>query len=244
MSDDRSEKNGNKVSYGDSHADDDTSDCTTKSVLYDANCIIYHCFFATEKYKKKTIQFKYPHFSEKTQKLTNFFCKENIRIMTISSVWEEIFVKGIAVIVEEAISDNYSFYSSVFRKKRFPPVVKLRLVRKLERKILGLEEKGWFEVVDFNPPEKEVEDVVKFYLSQKRTETMEKIRELKGRYRELPSRADISLLKYSQVKKIPILTNDMDLIWFRKELEKQNICYKIYPLLDVTIEELEANFRC
>lgn len=219
------------------------SEGIVKNILYDANCIIYHCFFATERYKKNTIQFKYPRLSEKTQELTNFFCKENIKILTISSVWEEIFTKGIATIVEEVIKDNFSFYYSVFRKKKFPPIVKLRLVRKLERKILGLEEKEWFEVVDFNPSEQQTEDVISFYLSQKRTETMEKIKELKGRYRELPSKADINLLKYSQVKKIPILTNDMDLIWFRKELEKQNICYKIYPLLDVDIEELERNFK-
>lgn len=214
-----------------------------RSILYDANCIIYHCFFATERYKKRTIQFKYPELSEKTQNLTNFFCKENITILTISDVWEEIFTKGVAAIVEELIRDYCTYYYGIFKRRRFPPVLKLKLNKKLERKILGLREKEWFKVVDFTPSQEEVVDVVNFYLSQKKSKTMQEIKEFKGRYTDVPSKADINLLKYSQINKIPVLTNDKDLIGFKKELEKRSLCYKIYPLSKVKTDQLERNFR-
>lgn len=215
-----------------------------RCILYDANCIIYHCFFATERYKKKTIQFKYPLFSEKIQNLTNFFCKEDIKIITISDIWKEIFNKGIATIVEEVIREYYVHYYKIFKRRKFPPLLKLKLNKKLERKISGLKEKEWFNLIQYNPSNEDVADIAGFYLSQKKTKTMEKIRKTKGIYGEiLPSRADLNLLKYSQINKIPLLTNDMDIVRFRKDLEKRKLCYKIYPLLETEIEKLEENFN-
>lgn len=201
-------------------------------VIYDANCIIYHCFEAKEKTKRRWVVFKYPILTDRIHSLTNTFVRDKIIVQTIKIVWEEIFRKGVAQIVQEFCQEPHVknlFYRAI-GKTKVPPAIKLKLQTKLERKVRELPDKPWFKLAEFVPTDAEIDAIKAFYVSLADTPKMVKHMRTKGLLLPYPSYADMSLLVYSSKIKAPVVTNDSDLVDFKSEIENKKICFRIIPL--------------
>lgn len=200
-------------------------------VLYDANCIIYYCFEAQEKFRGKLHTLKCS-LTDKVHTLTHKFIRDEKNIKTIRMVWREIFKKGIAEIVREVcltpefrrILGCPQYHGHVSYRMR------LRLERKLERKIKRLSSKTWFKIDDFTPDPSLVSTVKNFYNSLLSHPKMVTHMERKKMRTPYPSMEDMSLLIYSSIIKAPLVTNDRDLTDFKSELEREDICFEIIKL--------------
>ncbi len=196
-------------------------------IIYDANSIIYYCFLHEERIKGRTVTIRVMEFTNKIQNLTEEFLKAGFTIETLSGVMKEIYDKGIAKIVDEFCEDFRTKDLIGLPGRRIPDGIKLRLARKTEDKIKRLQNRPWFTVVDYTPPEKEIERVRSFYESLSGTPKMIEHMRRKRTREPYPSEVDMSLLVYSKEREAPIVTNDSDLTDFKYELEREGLCYGI-----------------
>jgi len=196
-----------------------------KTVIYDANSIIYYCFLHEEKIRGRTVTIRVMEFTNKIQNLTEQFIKSGFEIVTLSGVMNEIYNKGIAKIVEE-FCDDYRTKDLIGlpERARISDRIKLRLARKTEEKIKRLQNKTWFTVVEYEPAHKDIERVRGFYESLVGTPKMVEHMKRKRTREPYPSDVDMSLLVYSKEREAPIVTNDSDLTDFKHELESQGLC--------------------
>jgi len=111
---------------------------------------------------------------------------------------------------------------------------KLNIEKKLQTKLQELSNKTWFKIESFMADQDRIEKVITFYRSLFETEKM--IQHLKKRNRKdpEPSFEDINLLIFSKENKLPLLSNDNDFVLFQEEIEENNICYRIFPLSEIT----------
>jgi len=196
-----------------------------KTVIYDANSIIYYCFLHEERIRGRTVTIRVMEFTNKIQNLTEQFINSGFEIVTISGVMNEIYNKGIAKIVEE-FCDDYRTKDLIGlpERARISDRIKLRLARKTEEKIKRLQNKTWFTVVEYEPAHKDIERVKCFYESLVGTPKMVEHMKRKRTREPYPSDVDMSLLVYSKEREAPIVTNDSDLTDFKHELESQGLC--------------------
>ena len=199
-----------------------------RRVIYDANSIIYYCFMHEEKIRGKTVTFRVMGLTHKIRSLTEQFLADGVEIETISGVMDEIFVKGIAKIVDEFCDDYHTKdLIGLPRKARISSRIRLRLARKTEEKIKRLQNKAWFRVIDYHAGEKEIERVKNFYVSLSGTANMVEHMKKKRTRTPYPSDVDMVLLIYSKETEAPIVTNDSDLTVFKEELESKGLCFGI-----------------
>ncbi len=200
----------------------------SKKVIYDANVIIYYCFLHEERIKGKTVTIRAIESTNKIQRLTEQFLIKGVEIETISCVIDEIFDKGIAKIVDEYCDDpRTKDLIGIPARVQITNRIRLRLARKTEGKILRLQHKPWFTVVDYHAKEEEVEAVKSFYESLRGTPKMIEHMRRKGTREAYPSNVDIALLMYSKESGAPIVTKDSDFTYFKHELEQRGLCHGI-----------------
>ena len=212
-----------------------TQDHDISSILFDANCIVYHCFHTKVRIKIShskhiNVDLKYPIFTDQIHEIVNYLCKCCVSIKTIEIVWNEIQKKGLAIIVNEFINSK----DFPFNSKYIGNYEKLNIEKKLQTKLQELSNKPWFKIEPFIANQDRVDKVIAFYRSLLVTEKM--IQHLSKRNRKYPepSFEDINLLIFSKENKLPLLSNDNDFVLFQEEIEENNICYRIFPLSEIT----------
>lgn len=212
-----------------------TQDHNISSILLDANCIVYHCFHTKVRIrishsKHINVDLKYPIFTDQIHEIVSYLCACYVSIKTLEMVWDEIQKKGLAIIVNEFINSKDFPYNT----KYIGNYEKLNIEKKLQTKLQELSNKTWFKIESFMADQDRIEKVITFYRSLFETEKM--IQHLKKRNRKdpEPSFEDINLLIFSKENKLPLLSNDNDFVLFQEEIEENNICYRIFPLSEIT----------
>jgi|GEM_PF-926699 len=208
--------------------------CSEKAynkVIYDTNIILYYCFNHNLKVRGVTVSCRVPEFTNKSLSYTEYFVRKQIAIETIKQVIDEIIQKGVAKIVNEYCDDNLTKdLMRIKRSRNVPHAVKLILYKNTESKIKNLQNKTWFNVVDYDMNSAKFATIKTFFNSLGSTPKMiDHMREKKRRF-PWPSDVDMLLLVYSEEKNSPILTNDKDFTNFIVELETGGICFGIIGL--------------
>ncbi|MBM4240878.1 MAG: hypothetical protein FJ150_04355 [Euryarchaeota archaeon] len=202
-------------------------------VLFDANPIIYYCFYVQIKIRGSKVVLKVLELTDKAQILTKSFLDQNIDIITLELIMAEIQRKGLAKIVDEYCNDPKN--RNLFGWKRLGDAGRLSIQERVKRKLQKLLEKSWFSVIEYEPSRDDIETVKRFYLSLDGTPTMMEHLKRKGTTSPVPSYEDMVLLCYSADYNVPVVTNDSDLTDFSDELSKNNICFGIINLSNPNI---------
>jgi hypothetical protein len=108
--------------------------------------------------------------------------------------------------------------------------------------LLELRNRDWFSVHVYDPPEEKMELVRSVYRSLENTAKMRAHLRIKKRTVPEPSRADMTLLIYSKEQRLPILSNDADLVLFKEELEGAGVCHKIISLQEISDVSLLTSY--
>ncbi|MCL5985438.1 MAG: hypothetical protein M1371_02605 [Actinobacteria bacterium] len=145
-------------------------------------------------------------------------------------VWEEIQKKRLAEIVNEYVYSKECPIDSRYIR----PYEKYKIERKFKKKLEDFYNKSWFSVEQFQADQDKIDAVILFYHSLSGTPKMTKHLAAKGRRDPEPSLADMNLLIYSKENRLPILSNDNDFNLFKDEIGNNNICYKIFPLKEIS----------
>lgn len=175
------------------------------NVIYDANVIIYSLF--PEKYK-------IPLFTAFAKKLNNFLFKQDSMILVPHFIISEIEHKGYNNIIND-------YFRDLRQSSKFELMVQLRHnfgnLKKHENFLQEYYEPS-FELlesidnafIDFNNL-----DNIDEYFMQKHVDVLN------------PSREDKKLILFSKDKECPIISNDLDLIFFQEELLNRNLVHRI-----------------
>lgn len=174
-------------------------------VTYDANIIIYSLF--PEKYK-------IPVSTKHAKKLTDFLFNQETTIAVPHFIISEIERKG-----------YYNVIDDYFRDLRQSS--KYELMRKLRHNFENLKSHENFLQKYYEPSDELLESIenafidfnnldnINEYFMQKHTDVLN------------PSIEDKKLILFSKDEKCPIISNDLDLTFFQKELLKRNLVHEI-----------------
>lgn len=197
-------------------------------VLFDANPIIYYCFYVRIKIKGRKITLKVMELTDKAQNLTKSLLDKNMEIITLELIIDEIRRKGLARIVDEYCDDPKNRY--LFGRKKLADAGRLIIHERVKRKLEKLLGKSWFKIIEYRPSKDDIEAVKRFYLALEGTEKMLEHMQKKSAKNPVPSYTDMSLLCYSLNYKAPVVTNDSDITDFHRELKENELCFEIINL--------------
>jgi len=179
-------------------------------VVYDTNCIIYYRLNFSISCHRKKIRLTPKEFHI-VNRITSQFLNKNYEIHTLRIVFDEIFRKGIATIIEEYLTEKYPN----LRKGGFWIAMR-HFEIKVTESIQELKNKAWFFILEHSPSPDLLQKIRNFYRSLPNSPAKQRlIDKNKAAY---PDDVDLSLITYSQTIDSPLLTNDRDIYDFRAEL--------------------------
>lgn len=204
------------------------------AIIYDTQCFVYYCLDFLEKIGGVDTAL----LSDKAkfiQKITGRLISIGKRVVTIQKLYEEIARSNLtASIISDFVEDqNIRKRLGVRATSPVPFAIKLSLMRKLDKKIRGLQSKNWLTIHPFSGSPESVQSIRDFYTSLERDARMIELLRRKGRTVCYPAENDIHLILFSKEKALPIVSNDRDLVDFREDLEQKAFCHKIIPLLTI-----------
>ncbi len=208
-------------------------------ITYDANCLIYYCMHSEIKDGDRVITVVFPDLTDRVREITALLLSKGKQIKAIEIIYEEIAKSERAGLVVNTLISKQEVRSQLGlgTGEKFPPRIKLRFIKSLDKKIRGLKGKSWFEIVSFTASSVELGRVRSFYQSLSSDPRMKDINLRKRRTVCYPSEEDMHLLIFSLERVLPVVSNDSDLTKFKKDLELNRLCHKIVPLLDIKIDE-------
>lgn len=194
--------------------------------IYDAQLIIYYCFM----YKDHRIL----ELTNKTRKLTEFLINNNVTIIVSESVIHELESKGIGKIIHEYTSTDRP--NQIIGLTQRPTLTfEYRLERKVKENFHKMIKSNWLEVRPYSPPKGSIESIMDFFNNIKDKEKLEEFLIKKGRTTPVPSKVDMELIAFSKDIESPLISNDIDIIFFALELYEKKLADKIYGLNDLEI---------
>lgn len=203
-----------------------------KSVIYDANCIIYYCFKTEQLSRKGTLVIiDSPPYTDITRNLTQYLIDIKIKVRTVLVVFEEITEEVLSRTIKQRISDEYLRRElGLSHGEKFPEDIEYRLNKKLKKKVKRMRYERWFELDEQYTPKRVVLDKIRAFFEKRKT--------LIG-HKGMPSYNDITLILYSKDTILPLISNDRHICDFREDLEKAGYTHKIVPLEDCVVENLD-----
>lgn len=191
-------------------------------ILYDANLIVYYCFFA----KIGSNHVRIIELTNKTRDLTHNLIPD-IKIFTIKMVVDELKLKTISKIVTEYLGTLHKL-TGLPRKGRH--ALKWRLIAQIEDNLDKLLDKHWFEVKEYSPENSQIKKIENFFLGLENDPKMIKLMARKGKTDPIPSPVDNSLICCSNDNNCVLVSNDRDITCFSEELKNVSLCYEIVSL--------------
>lgn len=192
------------------------------AILYDANLIVYYCFFV----KIGTNRVRIIELTNKTRDLTHKLIP-NTKIVTIKMVIGELKLKTITTIVSEYLKTPHRL-TGLPRKGRH--ALRWKLIDAIEKNLDELIEKQWFEVKDYSPDDRQVTNLKQFFLNLTTDQRMIKLMAKKGRSSPIPSSVDNALICCSDNDQCILVSNDFDITCFSEELKNDSLCHEIIAL--------------
>lgn len=182
-------------------------------VIYDANIIIYYSF---PEGKYRLIGLTKP-----AEKLTNFLFNQDSKIVVPSFIISEIEHNGYFDIIEDYFLD-------------MEIDSKYRLLRKVRKKFEKLLQHDNFLIENYEPPSKLLESINDAYVNFNNLDNIDAYFMEKHIDTLNPSIEDKMLILFSKEKKCPVVSNDLDLTFFRKHLLKLNLVHEIIDFRTIT----------
>ena len=183
-------------------------------VIYHANIIIYYCF--PDEGENRIIP-----YSKITNKLTELLFNQKSTIIVPHFIIREIEMKGFYDIV-----DDY-----FFEKER---TLKLRLMRKINKKYETLINNRKFTVEEYEPSEVLLNTINTAYANFKNLNNIDEYLSQKHTRDLNPSLEDKKLILFSKEKGCPVISNDLDLTFFNEELLNLNLVNEIIDLKTIS----------
>lgn len=205
---------------------------TYKSVIYDANCIIYYCFKTELNSKSGTlVVIDSPPYTDITRNLTQYLINRKIKIRTILGVFNEANEDVLSMVIRQRITDEHLRRElGLVYGEKFSEDIELKLNKKLRQKVNKMRYENWFELDErYTPDLLSLTGIRKFFNERKSS----------FKYERIPSHNDITLILYSKNTVLPLISNDGHICNFREDLEKMGYTYKIIPLQDCIKENLQ-----
>lgn len=174
-------------------------------VIYDANIIIYSLF--PEKYK-------IPLLTALAKDLNNFLFNQESEIMVPHFIILEIERKG-----------YYHVINDYFKDLR--PASRFQLMIKLRHNFEKLKKHEMFSQEYYQPSEELLESIDNVFADFNNLDNIDEYFMRKHTDVLNPSIEDKKLILFSKYKQCPVISNDLDLTFFKEELRKRNLVYEI-----------------
>lgn len=177
-------------------------------VVYDANIIIFYCFlYKTHRIVERT---------NKARKLTQYLVNNGVEIKVPEFIIHEINNKGFPKIVDDYLNDKRNVIVDVSRNP--PHGLTLRLVQKLQNNFKNLQKKDYFHIEEYEPEEKLFDSIKSFFMNFNDKDKLNEFYALKHADELSPSDADMKLILFAMEKNAPLISDDWDVTFFKKEL--------------------------
>lgn len=176
------------------------------NVIYDTNIIVYYLF--------PDGKYRIPLYTRPAKNLTNFLFNQKSGIVVPHFIIQEIERKGYYNIINDYFND--------IRQSS-----KLALMNKLKNNFENLKKNENFLEEYYKPSDELLEaidnafndfndlDNIDEYFMRKHTDIVD------------PSHEDKKLILFSKDKECPVISNDLDLTFFSKELQNLNLVHEI-----------------
>lgn len=174
-------------------------------VIYDANVIIYSLF--PDKYK-------IPLFTASAKKLNDFLFDRESTIVVPHFIISEIERKGYYNVIDDYFKD-------------LRPSSRFQLMIKLRHNFANLKKHKNFSQEYYLPSEDLLYSINNAFIDFNNLDNIDEYFMLKHTDVLNPSCEDKKLILFSKDKECPIISNDLDLIFFQEELLKRNLVHEI-----------------
>lgn len=180
-------------------------------VIYDANVIIYSLF--PDKYK-------IPFLTTSSKKLNNFLFNQNSTIVVPHFIISEIERKG-----------YYNVINDYFKDLR--PSSRFQLMIKLRHNFENLKKHENFLQEYYRPSEELLKSIDNAFTDFNNLDNIDKYFMRKHTDVLNPSIEDKTLILFSKDKECPVISNDLDLTFFKEELLKRNLVHEIIDFTSI-----------
>ena len=174
-------------------------------VIYDANVIIYSLF--PEKYN-------IPVFTASAKKLNNFLFNQDSTIIVPHFIISEIERKGYYKVIDDYFKD-------------LRPSSRFQLMIKLRHNFGDLRKHENFSQEYYEPSDELLDSIENAFIDFNNLDNIDEYYMRKHTDVLNPSIEDKKLILFSKDKKCPIISNDLDLTFFREELINLNLVHEI-----------------
>lgn len=180
-------------------------------VIYDANVIIYSLF--PEKYKV-------PLLTSLAKDLNNFLFNQKSTIVVPHFIISEIERKGYYKVIDDYFKD-------------LRPSSRYQLMIKLRHNFKNLKKHENFLQEYYHPSEELLDSIDNAFIDFNNLDNIDEYFMRKHTDVLDPSIEDKKLILFSKDKEYPVISNDLDLTFFQKELLKRNLVHEIIDFTSI-----------
>ena len=181
-------------------------------VIYDANVIIYSLF--PEKYKV-------PLLTALAKDLNNFLFNHESKIVVPHFIISEIERKGYYKVIDDYFKD-------------LRPSSRFQLMIKFRHNFKNLKKHENFLQEYYQPSEELLDSIDNAFIDFNNLDNIDEYFMRKHTDVLDPSIEDKKLILFSKDKEYPVISNDLDLTFFQKELLKRNLVHEIIDFDSIT----------
>ena len=176
------------------------------NVIYDTNIIVYYLF--------PDGKYRIPLYTRPAKNLTNFLFNQKSGIVVPHFIIQEIERKGYYNIINDYFND--------IRQSS-----KLALMNKLKNNFENLKKNENFLEEYYKPSDELLEAIDNAFNDFNDLDNIDEYFMRKHTDRVDPSFEDKKLILFSKDKECPVISNDLDLTFFSKELQNLNLVHEI-----------------
>jgi len=202
------------------------------AVLYDANIIVYYCFYCPVRLGERAEYLIQGELTEKVRTISDRLRRDGKTIKTIEVIMKEVTDVVLADAVRQRIcNEEVREGVGLARGAQFPPMLELQILEKCRKSARKIQSAGWFVVDHYLAGPAEITALRQFF---RNASVDPALRSRFSRHkRPVPSDQDLHLMSYSQVSRLPVLTDDGHFIVMRSELKTLGFATEIVPLRTV-----------
>lgn len=193
-------------------------------IIYDANCIVYHCFFVDLRIGSATVTVT-SRFTIHTRQITNRLIANSQKVTTTQSAFDEVRECLYNAVEERMTYREVEHQLGYAQGEHVPEQIKLKVMQSVEKHAQKLPTNSWFSVdASFVPDGNALKALKHFFTCQNPT-TLGKS--------QPPSQVDIELVNFGFQKQWPLVTNDRGISNSAAQLSAANLASSIYNLTDL-----------
>jgi len=194
-------------------------------IIFDANCIIYHCFRVDLKVDATVVSVT-SRFTPHTRQITEKLIANNQKVTTTQAAFDEVR-DCVFNAVEERMSDReVEAQLGYAQGEKVPDQIKLKVTQSVEKHVRKLQTStSWFYVdTGFVPDGMALRALKRFFDSQS-TATLGKSKP--------PSQVDMELINCGSQRQLPLVTNDRGISNFAEQLIAARLAFRLHNLMDI-----------